>query len=233
VTLPELHLAGEAVAALIDGELSPVACHRALDHLARCAECCTAVTAQRQAKAALVGSPVPDLPIGLLSRLHEVPMTTDLGGSRPGALAVVDGALVWVPGEPPGGAAAPGTASPAGRGPSPGRARRGPSRPRSYPVGRARSVRLRRSLAGTLAGLAVGVVTAAAPVGTTGVGLQQSGVVTGGPQVVRGDLGGVGVRFTPRRETSTGAADRSAIRSSPSGAADVLTVSRRAAVRPG
>ena len=97
MTLPEVHLAGEAVAALIDGELSQGAYHRALDHMVRCHECRTAVNAQRQAKAALVGTEIPAVPNGLLSRLHAVPMTTDIGGPRAGILAVADGELVWAP----------------------------------------------------------------------------------------------------------------------------------------
>src|SRR5262249_58829730 len=97
VSLPELPLAGEAVAALIDGELGRGPQQRALDHLARCRECRTAVTAQRQAKAALVDAGVPAVPGDLFGPLCSGPMTTDLDG--PGPLAVDDDREPgWVPG---------------------------------------------------------------------------------------------------------------------------------------
>lgn len=214
MTLPEVHLAGVAVAALIDGELSRAAYHRALDHMVRCAECRTAVGAQRQAKATLVAAAIPAPPNDLLSRLHAVPMTTDLGGPRCGLLAVVDGELVLLPPNgppgPPAASSPPGTASPtaARRGPR-GQRSFHPRRPRPYPIGRARSIRLRRSLAGTLAGLAVGVATAASPIGST-AGLQQSGVVNREPQVVPARVG-FGLDLGTR---SAGNTDRSARSSS-------------------
>lgn len=208
MTFPEMHLAGEAVAALIDGELSRGAYGRALDHMVRCVECRTAVSVQRQAKAALVGAGIPSVPTDLLSRLHLVPMTTDLstggpggpgagGFGGPGTLAVAGGEFVWAPLDPPG------TATPAGgRGPRSPRwhapTRHAPSRPRSYPIQRSRSVRLRRGLAGAVAGLAFGVVSAAAPLGSSGVSLQQPGVVNRGPAVVPA---GVGSGFSPFQRT--------------------------------
>ena len=233
MTLPEVHLAGEAVAALIDGELSRGAYHRALDHMVRCPECRTAVNAQRQAKDVLVGTGIPAVPNGLLSRLHAVPMTTDLGGPRSGILAVSDGDLVWTPIDlsgAPAAAAPPGTASPVTqRGPRTHR-RHGPSRPRSYPVNRVRSVRLRRGLAGTLAGLAFGVVAAAAPIGSSGVSLQQPGVVNRGPQVVPAGVG-FGINLGPRREGSTTAVDRS-VRTTSAPGVDVGAIVRSAVVSP-
>src|SRR5262249_11228026 len=124
----------------------------------------------------------PAVPGDLFGRLCSVPMTTDLDG--PGTLAVDDdGELGWVPGDPPGSAT-----QAAGRRPdTQPRPRR--TRPRSYPVSRARSVRLRRGLAGTLAGLAFGVVSAAAPLGSSGANLQQSGVVNRERQVVPAGVG--------------------------------------------
>ena len=71
MTLPEVHLAGEALAALIDGELSQAAYHRALDHMVRCAECRTAVNAQRQAKAALVSEQLVEKNKGLEATQQE------------------------------------------------------------------------------------------------------------------------------------------------------------------
>jgi hypothetical protein len=67
---------------------------------------------------------------------------------------------------------------------------------------------VRRSLAGTLAGIAFGVVAAAAPVGSPGVSLQQPGVVIRGPQVVPAGVG-FGLNLGPRRGGSATAADRS------------------------
>jgi hypothetical protein len=217
VSLPEVHLAGEAVAALIDGELGRGAHQRALDHLAYCEECRTAVHLQRQAKAALVGAGVPAVPGDLLCRLRSVPLTTDLDASPPGQLAMADGELVWVPVARP--EQAPATAPPTTVSTDnvppnweapPRRHRIGrkprPDRPRSYPVHRTRSVRLRRGLAGTLAGLAFGVVSAAAPLGSSGVGLQQPGVVERDPHVVPAGVG-FGLNLPARRPA--GNVDRS------------------------
>jgi len=81
VTLPELHLAEEALAAYADGRLSPSADERAARHLRFCAECRAAVDAEREAKALLGAAPDPALPAGLLARLLDVPMTADLGGT--------------------------------------------------------------------------------------------------------------------------------------------------------
>ena len=86
MSLPEVHLAGEAVAALIDGELGRGASQRALHHLAHCVECRSAVTLQRQAKAALVGAEIPAVPGDLLSRLRSVPMT--VRPSTPGMICM-------------------------------------------------------------------------------------------------------------------------------------------------
>jgi hypothetical protein len=223
VSLPEVHLAGEAVAALIDGELGRGAHQRALDHLAQCEECRTAVHLQRQAKAALVGAEIPAVPGDLLCRLRSVPMTTDLDASGPGQLAMADGELVWVPAarpeqdarpEPVSRTVSPNSVPPNSVPPiveAPARRHRTrrkprPDRPRSYPIHRIRSVRLRRGLAGTLAGLAFGVVSAAAPLGSSGVGLQQPGVVERDPRVVPAGVG-VGLNLPPRRPT--GSVDRS------------------------
>jgi hypothetical protein len=239
VSLPEVHLAGEAVAALIDGELGRGAHQRALDHLAHCEECRTAVHLQRQAKSALVGAGIPTVPGDLLCRLRSVPMTADLDGSAPGQLAMAGDELVWVPAarsDPlarPGAAGRPEpvTVSPNGVSPNgtplngvpsnveapnveaPPRRQRTrrkpqPGRPRSYPVSRTRSVRLRRGLAGTLAGLAFGVVSAAAPLGSSGVGMQQPNVVGRDPQVVPAGVGFGRLDLPARR--STGNSDRSA-----------------------
>jgi hypothetical protein len=81
VTLPDVHLAGEAVAAYVDDALSPAAHDRADRHLRACAECRAVVEAQREAKVLLGAAFDPELPAGLLGRLRDIPMTADLGGS--------------------------------------------------------------------------------------------------------------------------------------------------------
>jgi hypothetical protein len=91
VTLPEVHLAEEAVVAYVDGLLSPPAHDRAQRHLAGCAECRADVDVQRQVRALLRGSDGPSLPSGLLGRLMDVPMTADLGSGPLDAELVIDG----------------------------------------------------------------------------------------------------------------------------------------------
>lgn len=81
MTLPDVHLAGEAVAAYVDDALSPTARDRAERHLRGCAECRAVVEAQREAKVLLAAAFDPELPAGLLARLRDIPMTADLGGS--------------------------------------------------------------------------------------------------------------------------------------------------------
>lgn len=207
MTLPELHLAGEAIAALVDCELSRVAEQRALDHTARCPECRVAVAVQRQAKAALVEAGIPAVPGTLLSRLNDVPMTTDLGAGDPGgsggggtlAMAASGAELLWAPvdqrpaGTLRGGAS--GSRRPRGQRPA-------ADRPRSHPTfGRARSTRLRRGLAGTLAGIAFGVVAATVPMtGITSASEPGGGnVVNRNPQVVPAGVTGL----LPGRKTPT------------------------------
>jgi anti-sigma factor RsiW len=81
-SIPESHLAQEAIAALVDGELAPGPANRAARHLQGCLQCRLAVEAQREAKEALHGStaevPVPG---DLLSRLRNIPFTADVPGA--------------------------------------------------------------------------------------------------------------------------------------------------------
>lgn len=94
MTLPDVHLAAEAIAAYVDGELAPTPADRAATHLARCRECRVAVAEQRQAKLALGVAETPDPSADLLARLHEIPMTADIGGSD--VMLAVDGdEVVW------------------------------------------------------------------------------------------------------------------------------------------
>ncbi len=92
----DMHLATEAVAALVDNELSGGAAGRARLHLERCAECSAAVTAQAEAKTALFASTEPMLPDTLLSRLSEIPFTAEMApGMSDGVLAVHGGSLMF------------------------------------------------------------------------------------------------------------------------------------------
>jgi len=87
VTIPETHLAQEAIAALVDGELAPGPAHRAAKHLFGCAQCRLAVEAQREAKEALNRSRDVAVPGDLLSRLQAIPFTAEMPGSGGGTLA--------------------------------------------------------------------------------------------------------------------------------------------------
>ncbi|KQS60190.1 hypothetical protein ASG36_04230 [Geodermatophilus sp. Leaf369] len=89
MNVPESHLAQEAIAALVDGELSGGAAGRAARHLTGCLQCRLAVAAQREAKAALHDSDDVVVPGDLMSRLRAIPFTADVsasggfGGSTP------------------------------------------------------------------------------------------------------------------------------------------------------
>ena len=215
MTLPDVHLAGEAVAAYVDGALTPTACDRAERHLRACAECRAVIDAQREAKVLLAAALDPQMPSTLLTRLRDIPMTTDLGGSD--IVYAIDGEeLAWtrVP-APPGGQdvrsqgqassfplpaptrAASAVVPPDAAGSRPGAGRRRDAggrggRPRSYPSARRR--RRTRRLAGALAGLAFGVIASAASTGTSGTALpeQRGGPTANSPRLVidRGSVPG-------------------------------------------
>ena len=95
MSIPESHLAQEAIAALVDGELTAGPAHRAARHLEGCLQCRMAVQAQREAKEALHESADVDLPGDLMSRLCAIPFTTDVPGSGggPGTLTAGPGEL--------------------------------------------------------------------------------------------------------------------------------------------
>ena len=106
----EMHLATEAIAALVDNELSGGAAARARLHLGRCAECAAAVAAQTEAKTALFGSAGPLLPATLLSRLTEIPFTAEMApGMNDAVLALKGGSLMFASTPPPAAAPAPGS----------------------------------------------------------------------------------------------------------------------------
>ncbi len=86
--MPESHLAQEAIAALVDGELTAGPAARAARHLTGCLQCRMAVEAQREAKDALHGSQAVAVPGDLMSRLCAIPFTADVPGSGGGPLAV-------------------------------------------------------------------------------------------------------------------------------------------------
>jgi anti-sigma factor RsiW len=104
VTIPESHLAQEAIAALVDGELTAGPANRAARHLTGCLQCRMAVQAQREAKEALLESADVALPGDLMSRLCAIPFTTDVPGSvggtgtmtaGPGELTVSGASGAW------------------------------------------------------------------------------------------------------------------------------------------
>jgi hypothetical protein len=87
LSMSESHLAQEAIAALVDGELSGGAAGRAARHLAGCLQCRMAVGAQREAKAALQAPEDVAVPGDLMSRLRAIPFTADMPSSGvPGTL---------------------------------------------------------------------------------------------------------------------------------------------------
>jgi anti-sigma factor RsiW len=121
VNIPESHLAQEAIAALVDGELGGGPAARAARHLTGCAQCRMAVQAQREAKEALHASSDVAVPGDLLSRLCAIPFTADVPGAGgglgalsagPGQLTVSGSTGSWsVPLEPgPAGSDRPGHA---------------------------------------------------------------------------------------------------------------------------
>ena len=164
MTLPDLHLSEDALAAYVDGILSAGADERAAKHLRTCAECRAAVDVEREAKALLGAVPDPNIPAGLLAKLLDVPMTADLGGSDR-VLAIDGDRLGWSTGS-----TNSDTRVVERRASAPARPRP-PARPvgAPRPAGRStRSRRTRRGLAVGLAGLAFGVIASAASTGPTG-----------------------------------------------------------------
>jgi anti-sigma factor RsiW len=143
MSIPESHLAQEAIAALVDGELPAGPAGRAARHLTGCAQCRMAVQAQREAKEALHEAAEVAVPGDLLSRLCAIPFTADVpsGGSPLGSLRAAPGGLVMD--GPSGGWSV--DLAPREHAPRPGQARW-----------------LRRGIAGGLAGLGLGVALLAA-----------------------------------------------------------------------
>lgn len=104
MSIPESHLAQEAIAALVDGELTAGPANRAARHLAGCLQCRLAVQAQREAKEALHESADVAVPGDLMSRLCAIPFTAEVPGSDggpgtmtagPGELTVTGASGAW------------------------------------------------------------------------------------------------------------------------------------------
>lgn len=70
---PTEHLASEAIAAYVDGELRMNAYLRAAHHLTQCTLCMAEVDAQQQARIALRASSEMSMPSSLLGALHRIP----------------------------------------------------------------------------------------------------------------------------------------------------------------
>ncbi|SFF36322.1 anti-sigma factor family protein [Blastococcus tunisiensis] len=143
MSIPESHLAQEAIAALVDGELPAGPAGRAARHLSGCLQCRLAVEAQREAKEALHGSRDVAVPGDLMSRLCAIPFTTDVCGPGGGGLGTVAAG--------PGGLTVSGASGDWSVDLQP---QQRPARP-----GHARW--LRRGLAGTMLGLGAGVTVLA------------------------------------------------------------------------
>ncbi|MGW7538360.1 anti-sigma factor family protein [Amycolatopsis sp. NPDC054798] len=92
----ESHLMPDAVVALVDGELTPVAHDRALAHVARCPDCAAEVTSQRQAVAAVKDAGAPSMSAGFLASLRSIPEHTDLPGTPDNLAVTADGQLVAI-----------------------------------------------------------------------------------------------------------------------------------------
>ena len=142
MSILESHLAQEAIAALVDGELPAGPAGRAARHLSGCLQCRLAVQAQREAKAALHESADVAVPGDLMSRLCAIPFTTDVPGADGG------GTMTAGPGE----LTISGSSGSWSVDLHPHRRRQTPDHTARW---------LRRGLAGTLVGLGVGVTALA------------------------------------------------------------------------
>jgi anti-sigma factor RsiW len=99
MSIPESHLAQEAIAALVDGELPAGPANRAARHLSGCLQCRLAVEAQREAKEALHECADVAVPGDLMSRLRAIPFTTDVPGSGGGGTMTAGPGELTISGE--------------------------------------------------------------------------------------------------------------------------------------
>ena len=143
MSIPESHLAQEAIAALVDGELTAGPAGRAARHLSGCLQCRLAVEAQREAKEALLDSRDVTVPGDLMSRLCAIPFTTEVSGPGGGGLGDLAAG--------PGGLTVSGASG----------AWSVDLRPQERPQRSGHARWLRRGLAGTIIGLGAGVTALA------------------------------------------------------------------------
>ncbi|WP_042574737.1 zf-HC2 domain-containing protein [Rhodococcus sp. MEB064] len=80
---PTDHLASEAIAAYVDGELRMNPYLRAAHHVSECPACAAEVDAQQQARIALQASPHMSMPSSLLGLLSQIPQCTPHDTTRP------------------------------------------------------------------------------------------------------------------------------------------------------
>lgn len=83
---PTEHLASEAIAAYVDGELRMNAYLRAAQHLSVCPECAAEVDAQQQARVALRRAGQVSIPTGLHDSLTRIPLGELPGGASSGGM---------------------------------------------------------------------------------------------------------------------------------------------------
>jgi anti-sigma factor RsiW len=166
MTLPEVHLTPEAIAAYVDEELAPVPCERARHHIATCAQCQADVAAQRQAKTMLGVAALPAPPDDLLARLRQIPMSASIGGERLQLAAGSEGLAVRTAPEWPADPGLP-AAAVVGAAPAPRTVRLEPS---------AWAHRMRLASAGLLGGAAIVAVGVFAASGPSGVNQPDHGV---------------------------------------------------------
>ncbi|GAA4857365.1 zf-HC2 domain-containing protein [Saccharopolyspora cebuensis] len=93
-SLPEQHLALEAIVAFVDGELGPSARDRASAHLAGCPACASDAAAQRQARAAVQAAGTPSVSPSLLQALQSIPSHAEIPAQPDGLALTEDGQLV-------------------------------------------------------------------------------------------------------------------------------------------
>ncbi|MGU3431780.1 hypothetical protein ACNHUS_02075 [Actinomycetes bacterium M1A6_2h] len=79
---PTEHLASEAVAAYVDGELRMNAYLRAAHHVSQCSSCAAEVDAQQQARGRLRASSEVSMPHSLLGVLNQIPHCTPQGSGE-------------------------------------------------------------------------------------------------------------------------------------------------------
>ncbi|QIS15372.1 zf-HC2 domain-containing protein [Nocardia arthritidis] len=84
---PTEHLASEAIAAYVDGELRMNAYLRAAQHLSQCPECAAEVEAQQQARIALRRAAQVSIPSSLHDSLTRIPLAELPGGASAAAQA--------------------------------------------------------------------------------------------------------------------------------------------------